>query len=278
MSYGSIWGSVRNFVGIRTFADCEGHYTNTTTIRGYDKEEHGVPLRLDRVNHSYMRLMKLNDDTYACRLHQTNVVTFKRDGRIVVDLTYGSVSTREFASRFLPYTSGLSCYTLSGKEILSDRHGAYPAGYGTLELVQEAGAVQGRYVVNRAGLPTMGVKRVDRKKAKAPRDLIQPLMDYAKTLMALSPGGVSRETWQAMGGQHPQLRADLLTTEEIAYPDNWPRIVAAYMVGSSMGSIVIPASFADAIQDRAYTLMGAYYMEALPVGVVHRKMRSLYEN
>ena len=280
MSFGSIWASVRNFAVIRTFADCEGHYTNTTTIRGYDKEEHGVPLRRDRVNHSYMRLMKLNDDTYACRLFQTNVVTFKRDGTIVVDLTYGSVSTREFAGRFLPYTSSLSSYTISGKEILSDRHGAYPAGYGTIELIQEAGAVQGRYVVNRGGLPAMGVKRVDRKKTKAPRALIKPLLDYANTIMALAPEGLTTEAVAAMRGESRYFALHQASVEDIANPDMWPVLVAcamrktyAYSVGD-FGSFV-PASFADTIRDRAYALMGAYYTEILPVGETHPKMEKI---
>jgi len=266
--------ATHNLATTRDFASCEAYFNNTATIRGFTKEVHGVPLRRDRKNHYTSALHRLkNGEAYACRLYRSDVVTFHRDGRIVVDLTYHSMSTAVFASSFMPYS-----VTVQSQVLLADREGVYSGAYSPLELVPS----QGVYAVNRDTVPTMGVRRVDRKKTKVPRDLIQPLVDYANTLIACTPEGLTQEAAMAMRvtptPYNPHIHQASL--EDLTSPEMWPALVSRHMrtrflYSSGDTRSFIDPSFFQRLRDRAYELSGAYYMEPLPVGTVHPKMEKI---
>lgn len=267
--------ATHNLATIRDFAACEAYFHNTATIRGFTKEVHGVPLRRDRKNHYTSALHRLkNGESYACRLYRSDVVTFYRDGRIRVDLTYHSMSTAVFAESFMPYGLGVQ-----SKVLLADREGVYSGAYSPLELVRNP---QGAYAVNRDTVPTMGVRRVDRKKTKVPRDLIRPLVAYANTLIACTPDGLTQEAVMAMRvtptPYNPHIHQASL--EDLTNPELWPELVSREMRTRYIPSLgetrsFIDPSFFPRLRDRAYELSGAYYMETLPVGTVHPKMEKM---
>jgi hypothetical protein len=218
-----------------------------------------------------MALLK-SGDTYACRLYRTNVVTFHASGTIVADLTYGSLSTRDFANCFLPL--GICCTSDAGNETISDADGAYYAGSKAIE-------VRGNRV-SRDTVPLMGVKRVDRKKTAAPRAAIQPLLAYAKALAAITEAdGLSREARDAMKPYAPEAYLQHATMERLSNPENWPSIVSnsmqsgwMYRFGESRYHLNYER-FAKQVRETAYTLTGAYYIEPLPVGTVHNHMEPI---
>jgi hypothetical protein len=284
------------FPALRSYADCEAYYNATAPIRGYSKDAAGVPLRRDRKNHTVMALLK-SGDRYICRLYRTGVVTFHASGTIVADLTYGSLSTRDFANCFLPY--GVRCTSDAGHELITDADGTYPAGIRPIELRPNKPDHDGAYRVSRDTVPLMGVQRVDRKKTAAPRAAIQPLLDYAKAFAAMiEADGMSREAHAKMEPytahaymthaymtpayiQGEDTLDTLTTIDTITDPDNWPSIIAnsmqsgwEYRFGETRYRLNYE-KFAKRVRETAYTLTGAHYIEPIPVGTVHKHMEPI---
>lgn len=90
------------FYSLSSYSQCEQHYNSFTYNPIYDTA--GVNLvkgsnsKADRDRYG---VMKLNDDAYALRYHNTHVVVFHKDGVVDVDLSYRSRSTRAFADKFI---------------------------------------------------------------------------------------------------------------------------------------------------------------------------------
>jgi hypothetical protein len=181
------------------------------------------------------------------------------------------MSTAVFASSFMPYS-----VTVQSQVLLADREGVYSGAYSPLELVPS----QGVYAVNRDTVPTMGVRRVDRKKTKVPRGLIQPLVDYANTLTACTPEGLTHEAVGAMRSPYTNPPIPYISLEDLTNPEKWPALVARetllrYMHSLGETRAFVNPAFVQRLRDRAYELSGAYYMETLPVGTVHPKMEKM---
>lgn len=276
--------NTRTFPVLRSYADCEAYYNETAPIRGYSKDAAGVPLRRDRKNHAVMALLRRGDtygdpygDRYICRLYRTDVVTFHASGTIVVDATYGSLSTRDFANCFLPY--GVRCTSLAGMELVSDADGTYPAGLYPLALRPNKMCHDGAYRVSRDTVPLMGVKKVDRKKTAAPRAAIKPLLEYARAFAAMiEADGLSSEARDAMKPHETYAYITMNTMDTLAAPENWTSLAANAMKSGWMHRFggtryrLNYEEFAKRVRDAAYTLTGAYYLEPLPVGTVHKHM------
>jgi hypothetical protein len=85
---------------IRGFSEAESKYNSVTPIRGNTNDIRP----LGRRNAQHMRIVKIDDDTYACKLYGTDVATFHRDGRIVYSTGgWDTTSTGNFMSACAPY-------------------------------------------------------------------------------------------------------------------------------------------------------------------------------
>ena len=93
---------------VTSFTEAEIKYNSVKPIRG--KEHADIrPLGDRRAQH--MRILKIDNDTYACRLYNTDVVTYKRDGTIELYTNgWDTQSTRKFMNACLPYGYGVSKY------------------------------------------------------------------------------------------------------------------------------------------------------------------------
>ena len=119
MSFGI---STRDTLAIRSFDQAEHLFNTTKEIRGQNKFDVGVPLQYSRRDWKHKALVKINDDTYAAKLYNTNVVMWHRNGEVVVDLSYGSQSTNTFANYFL-HASGFPVTVGSERRTVSTRVG-----------------------------------------------------------------------------------------------------------------------------------------------------------
>lgn len=93
--------SINPNFSVRSFTDAETKYHNITPIRGNANDIRPIGDR--RAQH--MRIVKLdNGDAFACRLYNTDVVTYHRDGRVVLNTGgWDTMSTANFLHSCLPY-------------------------------------------------------------------------------------------------------------------------------------------------------------------------------
>lgn len=284
MSFGGI--SFNRLKRLTSYEGCAMYYANTKAMRGSDKAIRGVPLREDRTQpDNYALHYRPADYSYALRLYSTDVVTYKRDGTVVIDATYRSNTTNDFATFYMPTGSNLSCRQREGHTVITDYLGYYPAGRTRLELVK---TTAGKYVVNRESkaypIPVMQVRRIDRTKTAAPRKFIAPFFAYLDTLCALThETGFTSGAVKEMQGDGEWVDIRRMRLEDLQDETLWPRLATSnaytrnrWVSGAGGGEyrgFIQEAAIKERVTDRAYETMGAYYMETLAVGVVHRDMR-----
>lgn len=159
---------------VTSFQDAQTKYNNTKPIRG---REHDDIRPLGKRSAQHMRIVKINDDAYACRLYRTDVVTYYRDGTIEVSTGgWDTSSTANFASACLPVRYGV--HKIQNHIHLYDRHTGmyYIVGNAPLEIYP-TGEVTG-YLI-----PTKQV--VDREASKKKREPYQQFVEFMKSYMKL---------------------------------------------------------------------------------------------
>lgn len=93
--------SIMDFDTIRSFNEAERRYNNVKPIRGKEAEDIR-PMGDRRKQHA--RVVKIDADTYACRMYTTNVMTYHRDGRVeLTDGGWDTQTTRQFMHACMPY-------------------------------------------------------------------------------------------------------------------------------------------------------------------------------
>jgi hypothetical protein len=91
------WGHM-DFDPVYSFEEAERKYYKTKPIRGSNDVR---PLGERRKKHH--RITKIDDDTFACTLYHTDVVTYYRDGRVLISLgNWDTQTTRDFLHRCMP--------------------------------------------------------------------------------------------------------------------------------------------------------------------------------
>ena len=183
---------------IRNFAEAKAYYENTSPIRGYIKDLYGVPLHKKRERHNVYRLVRKSNryeeshgESYACRLYETDIITWHADGTVMLDVTYFSQTTREFARFYMPHY-GVAIYPHEGRHVVRDDVGHYKASTKPVRLIK-VGAVW-RVDASTAKIETRPV--LDKSKAAAVRKELRPFMQYVKTMRALGP--IHYKTWLEM--------------------------------------------------------------------------------
>jgi hypothetical protein len=264
------------FHRIRSYAEAARAWDDIPAIRGTNPIDNGKPLRRDRKNASAYALHYLPAmNAYAVRLYDTHVVTFHNDGSFTVNLSYGSNTTNDFATNFLP--RGWLAFTQYGQPVLTHadnyvdpptrRH--YPA-FKPLRILPSG-------LIDASTVPQMVVKRVNKSLAAALRKKIKPLIDYIDTLHAL--GNMSDEAVDAMRGKRPQSPLPDFTRLEAMLDENdFPHIAGTfyrrqYNHHFKMYQNTLTLKLAkEVLYDHAYRLGGAYYMEDVPLGTIKEGM------
>jgi hypothetical protein len=169
---------------VGSFEDIEFHYDHTKPV---NERKHGTtndirPLSGRRNTH--YRVVKIDADTYACRLYDTDVVTYHRDGRVLFKTgAYDTQTTRGFMQQCKPY----------GVTILRERgcnHFAFGISYSYRDLDEASWYVMGNAPLE-MNLNTKEVKGnitptkqvVNRAASKAKREKFKPFLKWADTFM-----------------------------------------------------------------------------------------------
>ena len=163
---------------IHSYEQALKKWESTTPIRG-----RAVDTRpLSRRNKTHMLIEKTTYDALdavACRLYNTNVVTFVCDGRVIIDNTWPSSSTNQFASRILP---NAWMQQRDGRVWLKTLSGAWLVG-DELELKKDE---HGRWT------PTTThehyIHKLDRKKWAEVSAVFKPFMKHAMDVAKLLSG------------------------------------------------------------------------------------------
>lgn len=158
---------------ITSFKEAETKYNETKPIRG--KEHMDIrPIGDRRAQH--MRILKIDNDTYACRLYNTDVVTYKRDGTVELYTNgWDTQSTRKFMNACLPYGYGVFKY--KNRLHVSVDGVPYIIGNTTMTINLATREVKG-YMI-----PTKQL--VDRRSSKEQRAPFQPFVEFMKGYMEL---------------------------------------------------------------------------------------------
>lgn len=98
---------------IHGYASALKHYDSIKPLRGRTEDVRPLCNTTTGRRKKHLRILPTTYDglpAMACRLHNTDVVTYVSDGRVVIDNDYPSMSTNSFASGVLPYGFGVSIY------------------------------------------------------------------------------------------------------------------------------------------------------------------------
>lgn len=136
-------------------------------------------------------------DNYACRLYNTDVVTYYPDGSIGLRAdTWSTPLTADFMhehSPFYVYKRYKKLWVrVRGVEKADDKHYPIPSE-GELRMVKDC-EISG-YIYYKPSEPVVIQQRVvDRTKAKAGRENLKGFLDWAKMFMKLSDGWIMHDT------------------------------------------------------------------------------------
>lgn len=109
---------LENVPTLRSYEDAKRRFEHADRWRGKTERI------LSRRTQKQLSIRELHDGSIACRLYNTDVVVYRPNGDIVVDLSYDSKTTREFASNLI------------GRTISRNRHGVI---YVTLRIADGGG-------------------------------------------------------------------------------------------------------------------------------------------
>jgi hypothetical protein len=177
-----MFGSLKTWdiQAIRDFKGAQRTYDNITPIRGKSVR----PIGDRRAQHKQIVQESLDGvNAYACRLYQTNCVTFLEDGRIFIDHgNYTTKSTKDFINAVLARAS-VSCP--KGDFLIHVPSGHYHVPEGGLYLDQDLKPINPAPCV---------VHKINRKGSKAVRARYTPFIEYALGLVKLTEGKFEAKT------------------------------------------------------------------------------------
>lgn len=145
---------------------------NSQDIRPLKKREH------------HRRIVKLNDDAYAYRLYNTNVVTCLSDGTIEFDMRgWDTPTTREFIDKYTPLrVSRMDGIThINGVYVDGEYVSWLPIPSQTIYLQMDD-----KGHMNLKGAITCYKSAVNRERSKKVRELIKPFLDYCVIMLTLT--------------------------------------------------------------------------------------------
>jgi len=287
--------STRDTLAIRSFAQAENLFSKVKEIRGTNKFTVGVPLQHNRRDWRHKALVKIDDNTYAAKLYDTNVVTWHRDGSIDVDMSYGSQSTNTFANYFLWKSIG-NISISSEKRVVTGHTDAFSHPM-RLRVLEDGGqltdwchfAVDGHVVtLTKSGdgthvtpLTTAYKHYVDKSAASDVRKKFAPMLQYLKMFEAYQMEGYEEviKEWAREQNLHTTHAAhSKIIDAVIADPDDdslWAVLAASFhenryswVNGSNSVRFGGVKAIKEAIYPAAYTRAGIYEAKPLPFGTL----------
>lgn len=156
---------------ISSFNEAERKYNRVTPIRGNTNDIRPLGNR----SAQHMRIVKYNNDMYACRLYDTDVATYHRDGRIIYSTGgWDTISTSNFMCACTPWGWDASK--------VHNRVQAHHRSTGMWYVVQDG------FTINTntnevTGYITPTKEVVDRQMTNEKRKLYKPFLQFAQGFM-----------------------------------------------------------------------------------------------
>ena len=214
--------SIRAAFSVTSYTEAKAKYESIKPIR--DKADDIRPLGDRRAQH--MRIIKNDDDSYACRLWDTDVATFYNDGRTVFKTGgWDTPSTANFMSACMPY----GWWASKMNNLVQAHHRNTDKYY----------IVQNGFTINTntdevSGYVTPTKQVVNREKSKEMREPFKTFLSFAQTFMITLNMEVphAKETfWDNQQLAHKFLRNPSEVSEELylnvmsglAYHSAWSR-------------------------------------------------------
>lgn len=246
-----------DYLRIRSFSDAKIAFEDTAPIRGKDKDYDGVPLERSRRAHNTKYLVRrINADgtvSFRLYLYSTPVVSYHEDGRVVLDLSYPSVSTAGFAYELTP--PGISVALERGDMVVRCRGTGSFIANDTITLRQDD---KGNYAP--VNVPQRFYDKLNLSRAAQTRKRIRPLLDYLHTIKAMCP--ISGDAYAAM-------RDSARPAFDMENTDHFPAIAASLMRRYSYKlEYAMPSDWRSLILNLAYKQYGAYDKTPVPYGSV----------
>ena len=175
-----MYGSMRGLPRIPNYDTALRHWEGVVPIRGRAIDTRPLGDRR-KTNMLIERTTVDNVDAVACRLYNTNVVTFVADGRIVIDNSWASQSTNQFATQILGGTAYM--HVRDGETWVHTQSGVWLVG---TELVLR------RNPNNRGVSPvsphTYYVHVLDRKKFNQVKAAYVPFIKHLRNVAKMAEG------------------------------------------------------------------------------------------
>lgn len=180
---------------LRNWGSAVAHEARVVPIRGRHPECKPISKR----RNTHVSIRKESDNSIACRLYRTDVVTYREDGRIEVRLD-GWVSNSTV--RFIAELLGTSVY-IAHRRAWIDASVKGSSGIGAYALHAHRPNVflsdeRGNLVFQNPA--PVQVHRVNRKRTNNVRKLYEPFKDYIVRVMRLRDDGFSNEEFGEVFG------------------------------------------------------------------------------
>jgi hypothetical protein len=163
-----------------TFEGIKNVYEGIKPIRGRAKDFRPLGDR----RRDWERVEKIDEDTYAYVLYNTNCVTIKRDNSITLNTNrWNSISTAEFMTSWSPFI-----VVRKSKVLWALINNVYIPILKPLTIRRDE---NGLYAPEPT---TYLVKMLNKQRARAARKLFDPFLKFSKSILKLSDGWINFET------------------------------------------------------------------------------------
>jgi hypothetical protein len=183
----------------RDYNHYKAKYNNTVPIRG--RGEDVRPIGERRRTHELITQKPLlsGEVSYCATLYGTDAVEYHNNGQVTLRAKgWQTPTTAEFMHEHSPFTVWKQDNKLWVRVSTPDGMKAFPVGEElTLRMVDGANGAQYYEPINKV---LINKRVVDRAKAKAAREPLQPFLAWCKSFLAMSDGWVMHETRKAVLG------------------------------------------------------------------------------
>jgi hypothetical protein len=169
-----------------SFSISTRHFPSCTNFVSYEKamefykgikpKRHGsVPLATHRKG-PYEIVLNTWSQSIQLVYHSTSVVTITPENKMLIDLSYNSLSTRLFADALIPYGVGITAH--KGRSVVRVGDKAYITDKVTIDL-KEVKLIE--------GATTVEVRSVSTSRTKQPRAILCAIEKFISAAVALTP-------------------------------------------------------------------------------------------
>lgn len=234
---------------IGSFYELEAKYLTTKPIKGKKADD----IRpLEKRSKQHLRVVKIDDDTYACRLYYTDVAVYHRNGLVDIKLGgWNTMSTRNFLYHVLPY--GFNCNYYNQRMHITDTNateGWHLLGE-SLTLNTHTGEIFGGVQ------PTKQV--VNREKSKAQRAKYKPFLAWAKSYMV------------TLGLEVPREHNNVSLHEFMNEPENYPEDKYLDVLATFVNQRWYQQKSYEDVKNQLFKVGTVHDIINLPAGSLHGK-------